>query len=63
MKDKLYNLLQKLNQWQKTRISKANFLIILAVGVGFLGGIAASILKKMTHFVANFLQNDFHWEY
>ncbi len=63
MKDKLYTILQNLNQWQKTRISKSNFLIILAVGVGFFGGIAASFLKKMTHFVANFLQNDFHWQY
>lgn len=63
MKNKLYTILQNLNQWQKTRISRTNFLIILAVGVGFLGGTAASILKKMTHFVANYLQNDFHWQY
>lgn len=63
MKDKIYLILQKFNQWQKTRISKSNFLIILAAVVGLLGGIAASVLKKLTHFVANYLQNDFHWQY
>lgn len=63
MKDKIYSILQKFNQWQKTRISKSNFIIILAAFVGLLGGIAASVLKKLTHFVANYLQNDFHWQY
>ncbi|MEO5967823.1 MAG: chloride channel protein, partial [Ferruginibacter sp.] len=31
--------------------------------VGVLGGIASSLLKKLTHFIASFLQDDFHWEY
>lgn len=34
-----------------------------AAVVGILGGIASSLLKELTHFIANFLQNDFHWEY
>lgn len=63
MREKLYSTLQNFNQWQKTRLSKSNFLILLAAFVGLLGGIAASILKKLTHFVADFLQNDFHWQY
>lgn len=63
MNKKLAILLQEFNQWRKTKISKTNFLILLAAVVGVFGGIAASVLKKMTHFVANFLQNDFHWQY
>lgn len=63
MEKKLLRILQSFNQWRKTKISKSNFLILLAIIVGILGGIASSVLKKMTHFVANFLQNDFHWEY
>ena len=63
MREKLYSILQNFNQWQKTRLSKSNFLILLAAFVGLLGGIAASVLKKLTHFVADFLQNDFHWQY
>ena len=31
--------------------------------MGILGGIASSGLKELTHYVANFLQNDLHWEY
>ena len=31
--------------------------------MGILGGITSSILKELTHSVANFLQNDLHWEY
>ena len=31
--------------------------------MGILGGITSSVLKELTHYVANFLQNDLHWEY
>jgi CIC family chloride channel protein len=60
---KLLKYLAYINQWRKQRISNTNFLIIAAAVVGVLGGLASSILKKLTHYVANFLQNDFHWEY
>ena len=51
------------NQWRKQKISNTNFLILAAAVVGILGGIASSILKSLTHYVASFLQNDLHWEY
>jgi chloride channel protein, CIC family len=60
---KLLKYLAYLNQWRKQRISNTNFLIIAAAVVGVLGGLASSILKKLTHSVADFLQNDLHWEY
>ncbi|MEO8962598.1 MAG: chloride channel protein [Ginsengibacter sp.] len=60
---KLLKYLAHINQWRKQRISNTNFLIIAAAVVGALGGLASSILKRLTHYVANFLQNDLHWEY
>ncbi len=52
-----------INDWRKRKISKTNFLILAAAVVGILGGIASSVLKNLTHYIADFLQNDFHWEY
>lgn len=63
MYEKLLRHIVLLNQYRKKHISQPNFLIIAAAIVGALGGLAASILKLLTHFVADFLQNDFHWEY
>jgi CIC family chloride channel protein len=60
---KLLKYLTHVNQWRKQRISNTNFLIIAAAFVGVLGGVASSILKKLTHSVASLLQNDLHWEY
>lgn len=51
------------NQWRKKRLSQNVFFMLLAMVVGIFGGIAASLLKKLTHLVANFLINDFHWQY
>jgi CIC family chloride channel protein len=63
MYKKLLKYVEKINAWRKQRISKTNFLILAAAVVGVLGGVAASVLKVLTHYVANFLQNDLHWEY
>jgi len=61
--DELLKYIEIINQWRKKRVSNANFLILAAAVVGILGGIAASVLKELTNYVANFLQNDLHWEY
>ena len=45
------------------RVSNRNFIIILAFVVGIVGGIAASLLKGMTHSIASFLQDDIDWHY
>lgn len=63
MYDTLIKYIYRINQWRKQRISNSNFLIIAAAVVGILGGITSSVLKELTHYVANFLQNDLHWEY
>jgi CIC family chloride channel protein len=63
MYKKLLKYVEQVNQWRKERISNTNFLILAAAVVGILGGITSSLLKELTHLVANFLQNDLHWKY
>ncbi len=45
------------------KISNRNFMIILAFVVGVVGGLAAALLKGMTHFIASTLQNDIDWHF
>ena len=63
MYKKLLKYVEQVNQWRKERISNTNFLILAAAVVGILGGITSSLLKELTHLVANFLQNDLQWKY
>ncbi|WP_036602195.1 chloride channel protein [Olivibacter sitiensis] len=56
-------VLAKLHQWRVTKISNKNFLVILSVLVGIIGGLAASGLKVLTHTIESFLQNNVQWEY
>lgn len=63
MNPKLLTAITNVNQWRKQRISKGNFLIIAAAVVGVMGGLAASVLKQLTHFIEDSLQNHFEWQY
>jgi chloride channel protein, CIC family len=63
MNQKFSALLININKWRRQKISNANFLLILAAVVGLLGGLAASLLKMVTHFIEDSLQNDLHWKY
>jgi CIC family chloride channel protein len=63
MKTKFWQKLEGVNKWRMKKISNRNFLIILAFVVGIIGGIAASVLKGMTHFIASALQDDVEWHY
>lgn len=63
MYDNLLKKIEQVNQWRKQKISRNHFLIIAAAVVGLLGGLAAALLKGLTHYIANFLQNELHWEY
>lgn len=63
MYEKLLKYIEAINQWRKRRISNSTFLILAAVVVGIMGGITSSVLKELTHAVASFLINDFHWKY
>ncbi|WP_316829371.1 chloride channel protein [Pedobacter aquatilis] len=57
------NYLDKINQFRKSKISNRNFLVVLAVIVGVLAGLAAAALKSLTHHIEEFLQSDWHWKY
>lgn len=59
MYEKLLRHIVLLNQWRKKHISQDNFLIIAAAIVGSLGGLAASLLKLFTHWIAGMLGNGF----
>lgn len=53
----------RLNDYRHRQISNRNFLIIAAVFVGVIGGLAASLLKSLSHHISAFLQTDLEWRY
>jgi len=57
------NYLDRINQYRKSKISNRNFLVLLAVVVGVLAGLAAAVLKSLTHHIEEFLQSDWQWKY
>ncbi len=63
MNAKTVAIIEQFNLWRKQRISKANFLILAAFVVGILGGLAAALLKQLTHLIEEFLQNGLQWKY
>lgn len=63
MKNTIGLKLDQLNSWRMQKISNRNFLIILAFVVGIIGGLAAALLKGLTHFIASTLQNDIDWHF
>lgn len=60
---RLVNYIDTLNQYRRTKISNRNFLVIAALIVGVLAGLAAAALKSITHHIEDFLQDGFHWHY
>lgn len=60
---RMVNYLDAVNQYRRTKISNRNFLVIAAMIVGILAGLAAALLKTITHHIEDFLQDGFHWQY
>ena len=60
---RLVTYLDTLNQYRRTKISNRNFLVFAALIVGILAGLAAALLKSLTHRIEDFLQDGFHWQY
>ncbi|MES2447670.1 MAG: chloride channel protein [Bacteroidota bacterium] len=56
-------LVDQLNSYRKSKISNRNFLVVAAVLVGVFAGLAASLLKTITHHIESFLQTDLNWQY
>jgi len=63
MEQRPWHIIYRLNQWRVQKISNRNFMVLLAVVVGIVGGLAAAALKGLTHSIAAFLQNDLHGQY
>jgi chloride channel protein, CIC family len=49
--------------WRVKHIPDRQYMLILAVVVGFLAGLAAILLKKITHFITFLLTSDFAAQY
>ena len=60
---KLVSYVDTINQYRRTKISNRNFLVLAAIVVGVLAGLAAALLKSITHRIEDFLQTGFNWEY
>lgn len=60
---KFVSYIDKLNKYRQTKISNRNFLVFAAIIVGILAGLAAALLKTITHHIEEFLQSDFQWQY
>ncbi len=63
MRIRFVNFLDEINRYRQSKISNKNFLIFAAVLVGILAGLAASLLKGITHKIEHFLQTDLDWQY
>lgn len=60
---RLVNYIDQINKYRRTKISNRNFLILTALVVGIFAGLAAALLKSITHHIEFFLQTDFQWKY
>lgn len=58
MPDRALRYIAVFNLWRKKHLAQNTFLIIAAALVGAAGGLASSALKKLTHLIASYLQND-----
>ncbi|MDO7745255.1 MAG: chloride channel protein, partial [Pedobacter sp.] len=60
---RMVNYVDAINQYRKSKISNRNFLVFAALVVGILAGLAAALLKTLTHHIEDFLQDGFRWQY
>lgn len=63
MKKYFLDRFDAINKWRMQRVSNRNFLIALAFLVGIVGGLAAALLKGITHSIERFLQDDMDWHF
>jgi len=54
--------IRALDLWRKKKMSGVNFLILAAVIVGVLAGLAGALLRMLTHTIESYLQN-LQWDY
>ena len=63
MKGKLKKIFTKFLIWRYKHISQRQFIYLLSILVGFLSGVAAVVLKNVTHFFQHLLEGNIIKEY
>ena len=56
-------ILKRLLIWRLHHINDRNFIMILSVVIGVLGGLGAVIIKNLVHLIQNLLTSSFNFEY
>lgn len=49
------NYIDRLTEWRKNHITDGQFMILLSIPTGFLAGVAAIVIKKLTHLIKAFV--------
>lgn len=62
LKRKFLLYLRAFDEWRKQKMTGGNFLIVAAIAVGILSGLAGAALKALTHTIENYLQR-LDWDY
>ena len=57
LKTKTENSFKSLNRWRLKHVSDRQFMILLAIPTGFLAGVAAVVIKFLTHTIRDFFFN------
>ena len=54
LKERVKKILKSLNEWRLAHLTDRRLMIALAVPTGFLAGLAAVIIKFLTHSIRDF---------
>ena len=56
------NWIDRFNEWRTAHLSNQQFMLLLSVPTGFLGGLAAIIIKRLAHGIRDLVLS-IHFEY
>ena len=61
-KQKAGNWIERFNEWRTAHLTNQQFMLLLSVPTGFLGGLAAIIIKRLAHGIRDLVLS-IHFEY
>jgi len=61
-KEKAGNWIDRFNEWRTAHLTNQQFMLLLSVPTGFLGGLAAIIIKRLAHGIRDLVLS-IHFEY
>ena len=61
-KEKAGNWIERFNEWRTAHLTNQQFMLLLSVPTGFLGGLAAIIIKRLAHGIRDLVLS-VHFEY